>query len=38
VVGNYAPPGQDAAAAERDALRKKVEAAAGSSVFFRSSN
>lgn len=38
VVDNYAPPGQDAAAAERDALRKEAEAAAGSSVFFRSSN
>lgn len=37
-VANYAPPGQDAAAAERDALRKEAEAAAGSSVFFRSSN
>ncbi|ARK41546.1 TrbI/VirB10 family protein [Burkholderia pseudomallei] len=38
VVANYTPPGQDAAAAERDALRKEAEAAAGSSVFFRSSN
>ncbi|MEB5487532.1 TrbI/VirB10 family protein [Burkholderia pseudomallei] len=38
VVANYAPPGQDAGAAERDALRKEAEAAAGSSVFFRSSN
>jgi len=38
VVANYAPSGQDAAAAERDALRKEAEAAAGSSVFFRSSN
>jgi len=37
-VANYAPPGQNAAAAERDALRKEAEAAAGSSVFFRSSN
>ncbi|MBU9610649.1 TrbI/VirB10 family protein [Burkholderia multivorans] len=37
-VANYAPPGQDAAAAERDALRKEAEAAAGSPVFFRSSN
>lgn len=37
-VASYAPPGQDAAAAERDALRKEAEAAAGSSVFFRSSN
>lgn len=31
-------PGQDAAAAERDALRKEAEAAAESSVFFRTSN
>lgn len=31
-------PGQDATAAERDALRKEAEAAAGSSVFFRTSN
>ncbi|QAU22679.1 TrbI/VirB10 family protein [Dyella sp. M7H15-1] len=38
VVASYTPPGQDAAAAERDALRKEAEAAAGSSVFFRSSN
>ncbi|SDV50824.1 TrbI/VirB10 family protein [Chitinasiproducens palmae] len=37
-VANYAPPSQDAAAAERDALHKEAEAAAGSSVFFRSSN
>jgi type IV secretory pathway VirB10-like protein len=37
-VASYAPPGQDAAAAERDARRKEAEAAAGSSVFFRSSN
>ncbi|MGK4923725.1 TrbI/VirB10 family protein [Bordetella hinzii] len=37
-VANYTPPGQDAAAAERDAMRKEAEAAAGSSVFFRSSN
>ncbi len=37
-IANYAPPGQDAAAAERDAMRKEAEAAAGSSVFFRSSN
>lgn len=37
-VTNYTPPGQDAAAAERDAMRKEAEAAAGSSVFFRSSN
>jgi type IV secretion system protein VirB10 len=38
VVANYTPPGQDAGATERDALRKEAEAAAGSSVFFRSSN
>ena len=38
LVASYTPPGQDAAAAERDALRKEAEAAAGSSVFFRSSN
>ncbi|WP_027483905.1 TrbI/VirB10 family protein [Rhodanobacter sp. OR87] len=31
-------PGQDSAAAERDALRKEAEAAAGSSVFFRTGN
>ncbi|MFU7019313.1 TrbI/VirB10 family protein [Pseudomonas aeruginosa] len=37
-VASYSPPGQDAAAAERDALRKEAEAAAGSSVFFRSGN
>ncbi len=37
-VASYTPPGQDAAAAERDAMRKEAEAAAGSSVFFRSSN
>lgn len=37
-VATYAPPGQDAAAAERDALRKEAEAAAGSSVFFRTGN
>ncbi|WP_454710787.1 TrbI/VirB10 family protein [Cupriavidus nantongensis] len=36
-VASYSPPGQDAAA-ERDALRKEAEAAAGSSVFFRSGN
>ncbi|WP_372360670.1 TrbI/VirB10 family protein [Xanthomonas sp. NCPPB 1325] len=35
-VASYSPPGQDAAEAERDALRKEAEAAAGSSVFFRS--
>ena len=38
VTPTYAPPGQDPAAAERDALRKEADAAAGSSVFFRSSN
>lgn len=37
-VASYSPPGQDAAAAERDALRKEAEASAGSSVFFRSGN
>lgn len=37
-VATYSPPGQDAAAAERDALRKEAEAAAGSSVFFRTGN
>ncbi|HCF9911470.1 TPA: TrbI/VirB10 family protein [Pseudomonas aeruginosa] len=37
-VANYTPPGQDPAAAERDALRKEAEAAAGSSVFFRTGN
>ncbi|EPK7593113.1 TPA: TrbI/VirB10 family protein [Pseudomonas aeruginosa] len=36
-VASYAPPGQDPAAAERDARRKEAEAAAGSSVFFRTS-
>ncbi|MDI1349192.1 TrbI/VirB10 family protein, partial [Aquabacterium sp.] len=36
VVPTYTPPGQDPAAAERDAQRKEAEAAAGSSVFFRS--
>ncbi|MCL4777322.1 MAG: TrbI/VirB10 family protein [Gammaproteobacteria bacterium] len=35
-VASYSPPGQDPAAAERDALRKEAETAAGSSVFFRS--
>ncbi|MEQ0819513.1 TrbI/VirB10 family protein [Pseudomonas aeruginosa] len=35
-VASYTPPGQDPAAAERDARRKEAEAAAGSSVFFRS--
>ncbi|WP_275627509.1 TrbI/VirB10 family protein [Pseudomonas sp. 273] len=37
-VASYTPPGQDPAAAERDALRKEADAAAGSSVFFRSSS
>ncbi|MDA8449212.1 TrbI/VirB10 family protein [Acidovorax sp. GBBC 3332] len=37
-MATYSPPGQDAAAAERDALRKEAEAAAGSSVFFRTGN
>src|SRR5690606_8256571 len=31
----YAPPGVDAEAAEREARRKEAEAAAASSVFFR---
>ncbi|MBB5214403.1 TrbI/VirB10 family protein [Parapusillimonas granuli] len=35
VVANYAPPGVDAEAAEREAQRKEAEAAAASSVFFR---
>ncbi len=35
-VASYSPPSQETAAAERDALRKEAEAAAGSSVFFRS--
>ncbi|HCF4375008.1 TPA: TrbI/VirB10 family protein [Pseudomonas aeruginosa] len=37
-VASYTPPGQDPGAAERDARRKEAEAAAGSAVFFRSSN
>jgi type IV secretory pathway VirB10-like protein len=37
-VASYSAPGQDPAAAERDALSKEAEAAAASSVFFRSSN
>ncbi|HEK3744993.1 TPA: TrbI/VirB10 family protein [Pseudomonas aeruginosa] len=37
VVARYGPPGQDPGAAELDAMRKEAEAAAGSSVFFRSS-
>jgi type IV secretion system protein VirB10 len=35
-VASYTPASQDPAAAERDALRKQAEEAAGSSVFFRS--
>ncbi|WP_372658996.1 TrbI/VirB10 family protein [Hydrogenophaga sp.] len=38
VVASYSPPGHDPAAAERDALRKEADAAAASSVFFRSGN
>ena len=34
----YTAPDQDSAAAERDLLREEAKAAAGSSVFFRSSN
>lgn len=34
-VASYAPPGVDAEAAEREARRKEAEAAAASSVFFR---
>lgn len=34
----YTPPGRDPAATGRDAQRKDAEAAAGASVFFRSSN
>ncbi|MHA7685459.1 TraB/TrbI/VirB10 family type IV secretion system protein [Cupriavidus sp. PET2-C1] len=37
-VASYSPPGQDPVAAERDALRKEADAAAASSVFFRSGN
>ncbi|WP_321800792.1 TrbI/VirB10 family protein [Burkholderia sp. BCC1988] len=37
-AASYTPPGQDMEEAERDAWRKEAEAAAGSSVFFRSSN
>ncbi|WP_035818162.1 TrbI/VirB10 family protein, partial [Cupriavidus sp. SK-4] len=37
-VASYSAPGQDPAAAERDALSKEAEAAVASSVFFRSSN
>lgn len=36
-VARYGAPGQDPGAVERDAARKEAEAAAGSSVFFRSS-
>ena len=36
VVPTYTPPSQDPGAAGRDAQRKEAEAAAGSSVFFRS--
>ncbi len=36
MVPTYTPPGHDPATAERDAQRKEAEAAAGSSVFFRS--
>ncbi|WP_298019172.1 TrbI/VirB10 family protein [uncultured Castellaniella sp.] len=35
MVATYAPPGVDAEAAEREARRKEAEAAAASSVFFR---
>ncbi|TFL13478.1 TrbI/VirB10 family protein [Pusillimonas caeni] len=34
-VATYVPPGIDAEAAEREALRKEADAAAASSVFFR---
>src|SRR5690606_5756737 len=34
-VATYSPPGIDAEAAEREARRKEAEAAAASSVFFR---
>ncbi|MCG9000344.1 conjugal transfer protein TrbI [Laribacter hongkongensis] len=37
-VASYSPPGHDPAAAARDASHKEAETAAGSSVFFRSSN
>ncbi|MHA6912843.1 TrbI/VirB10 family protein [Ralstonia pseudosolanacearum] len=37
-VATYSPPGHDPAAAAQDARRKEAETAAGSSVFFRSSN
>jgi type IV secretory pathway VirB10-like protein len=37
-IASYTQPGQDPGAAERDARRKEAEAAAGSSVFFRSGN
>lgn len=35
-ITGYAAPGEDAALAEHDALRKEAETAAASSVFFRS--
>ncbi len=35
-VATYSPPGHDPGAADRDARRKEAEAAAGSSVFFKS--
>jgi type IV secretion system protein TrbI len=38
VTPTYAPPGHAPATAEHDAHRKEAEAAAGASVFFRSSN
>jgi type IV secretion system protein VirB10 len=37
-VPTYTPPGHAPATAEHDAQRKEAEAAAGASVFFRSSN
>ena len=38
VAPTYSPPGHAPANAEHDAQRKEAEAAAGASVFFRSSN
>jgi type IV secretion system protein VirB10 len=38
VAPTYTPPGHAPATVEHDAQRKEVEAAAGASVFFRSSN
>ncbi|MCI4233858.1 TrbI/VirB10 family protein [Dickeya dianthicola] len=38
VTPTYTPPGHAPATAEHDAQRKEAEAAAGASVFFRSSN